>query len=162
MPRRPLGCPLGNQLEPLEQPGRQHRPQHESRRRDVVLGDPAREPERKRWQQRPVGPDTVDDRLGRYIGEPSRLRDHDPESLPPAELDEHGLAKLEIGQGGGHEVGVGPVPSPSGGIDRDLDGSPAAGRLDGPAAPRRLDRSPSVRQGDLELDRVAARHGERE
>ena len=124
-----------------------------------MLGDPAREPQRERRQQRPVGPDAVDDRLGRHVREPGRLRDHDPERLPPAELDEHGLTELEIGQGGGHQVGVGPVPSPSGGIDRDLDGSPAAGRLD---AGRRRSTGPSVRQGDLELDRVAARHGERE
>ena len=119
-----------------------------------MLGDPAREAQRERRQQRAVGPDAVDDRLRRRRpGSPDASAEHDPQRLPPPELDEDRLAGLEVGERGRDQVGVGPVPAAPGRVDRDLDGSPAAGRLDGDRA---------VRQRDLELDRVAARHGERE
>ena len=56
---------LGDQVEPFEQARRQHRPEDEGRRREVVAGDPAREPERQERQERTVRPDPVGDRLGR-------------------------------------------------------------------------------------------------
>ena len=114
--------PLGDELQPLEQARRQHRPDHQRRRREVVLGDPARQRERQRRQERPVGPDSIDDRLGRRRRR--RLRraaQHDPECLPPAELDEHGLAILEIRQGVRDGVGEGPRAAGPGRVDRHLD-----------------------------------------
>ena len=46
-PRSRAGGALGDQLEPLEQPRRQHRPQDERRRREVVRRDPAGERQRR-------------------------------------------------------------------------------------------------------------------
>ena len=96
------GGHLGDEFESLEQPRRQHGPQHQSRRRQVVVGDPACERQAERRQQRPVGADPVDDRLGRRPRPRSgRLAEDDPQRLAPAELDEDGLARLEIAERAG-------------------------------------------------------------
>jgi hypothetical protein len=67
--------------------------------------------------------------------------------LPSAELDQHGLADLEIGDRVRHAIGVRPVATAPGGVDRDLDR----------ASVRRLDLAVRVRFG-LEPEG----HGERE
>jgi hypothetical protein len=87
---------LGHELEPLQHPGRKHRPDHQCRRSEVVPGDPAREGQRRSRKERPIGPDPVYDRLGGHPGRRAgRAQDH-AESLTPPELHEHGLAILEI------------------------------------------------------------------
>ena len=120
-----LRGPLGDQLEAFQQARRQHRPDHEGRWRQVVLGDPARQCERQGRQERSVGTDTVDQGLGRRSRRRLvRAAQHDPERLPPAELDQHGLAILEIRQGLRHAVGEGPRATGAGRVDRDLDQPP--------------------------------------
>ena len=68
-PRRRTGMgprrELGDQVEPLEESRRQHRPEDEGRRGEIVAGDPACQPEGQERQERTVGPDPVGDRLGR-------------------------------------------------------------------------------------------------
>ena len=133
------GRKLGDQLETLEKPGRQHRSQDEGRRRQVAIRDPACQPETERRQERTVRSHAIDDRLGRAGRETARLGQHDAQRLAPAELDQHGLAELEIAQPLRHEVGVGPVAAR--GIDRHLDRPTRAGlrRLGGlRLAPERL------------------------
>ena len=109
-PSRP-GRQLGDELEPLEQPGRQHRPQDERRRRQVVrprssgraqgqrrAGAARRRGRGRRSAWRADGRD-------RRTASPS----DDPERLPPPELDEDRLAGLEVGERLRDEVRVGPV-----------------------------------------------------
>ncbi len=119
---------LRDELEPLEEPGRQHRPQDERRRREVVAGDPAREPERQRREQRAIRADAIDDGLRGDGRQRDGFRDHDPEGLPPPELDEDRLADDEVGERLRDEVGVGPVTAPARRVDRHFDrAQPRAG-----------------------------------
>ena len=136
------GRQLGDEFQSLQEPGREHRPEHECRRRKVVAGDPAGQRQRQLWQERTIGPHAVDDRLGRHAWELGGLRHDDPERLAPPELDEDGLADHEVGQLRRDEVGVRPVAAPARRVDRDLD-----------RARRRADRRP---------DLVAEDQGERE
>ena len=74
----------------------------------------------------------------RTAGRAGCLGQDDPERLAPPELDQDGLAELEVAQPLRHEVGVRPVAAR--GIDRDLDGpAPADGdtarRRAGPPSP---------------------------
>ena len=103
-------------------PGRQHRPQDESRRGQVVDRDPAGQAEAERRQQRTVGPDAFDDRLGQHAGRDRLgLAEDDPERLAPTELHQHRLAELEVGKAVGDQVRVGPRTRRAGRVDRDLD-----------------------------------------
>jgi hypothetical protein len=119
------GRQLGDEPETFEQPGRQHRAEHEGRWREVVASDPARQPERQWRQERAVGPDPGDDRLGRDVRTRRGLAQDDPERLPPAELDQHGLADLEVAERSRDEIRVRPVAAASRRVDRDLDRSRA-------------------------------------
>ena len=92
------GRELGDQVEPLEQPRRQHRPEDEGRRREIVAGDPARQLEGQERQERTVRPDAVGDRLGRDRRRQLGLGKDDAEGLPAPELDEDGLAGDEVRQ----------------------------------------------------------------
>ncbi len=113
---------LGDELQALEHARRQHRPQDEGGRGEVVGRDPAGEAEAEGRQQRSVGPDAFDDRLGQHAGRDRRgLAQHDPERLAPAEVDEDRLAELEIGKVLRDQVRVGPRTGRAGGVDRDLD-----------------------------------------
>ena len=120
------GGPLGEELEPLEQARRQHRPDDERRRGEVVVGDPAGEREGERRQQRPVGADPAGDRLRRRSRRRRRVAEDDAERLAPPELDEDRLAGLEVGELGRHDVGVAPRAAAAGGVDRDLDDAAAS------------------------------------
>ena len=133
---------LGDEVEPFEQARRQHRPEDEGRRRQIVAGDPARQPEGQERQERTVRPDPVGDRLGRDRRRRRRLGEDDAEGLPAPELDEHGLAGHEIRQGGRDEVGERPVAAASGRVDGDLDRTQPGRAVPGLAAvaARRLDR----------------------
>jgi hypothetical protein len=71
--------------------------------------------------------------------------------LPAAEPDEDGLAELEVSEVRRDKVRVRPVPTPTRGIDRDLDGSRSPSRQSGLVAQRRV-----------ELDGLAQGHGDRE
>ncbi len=105
-----FGQPLGNQVQPLEHPGWQHRSEHGSRRREVLGRDPAREFQRQARQQWTIGPDAGEDRFRgeRGVGRRDRTQD-DAKGLPgSAEFDQHGLAVLYTGQSLGYRIGVGP------------------------------------------------------
>ena len=115
-----------------------------------MIGDPAGERQAQRRQERPVGADAVQDRLRRDRRERHRLSHDDPERLPPAEFDEHRLARLEIAETVRYHVGVCPVPAPASGINRDLDG----------AAP--VDRHRSIRERRVELHGLRHDQGDRE
>ena len=133
--RQAAGRDRRHQAQPLQQAGRQHRPQHDRRRREVVLGQPCREPQAEGRQQRSVGADAREQRLGRHRRLGSRSQD-DAQGLPAAELDDDRLARLEAGQGRRHGVRVGPVPRGRR-FDRDLHEraarrSPFTPRCDGP------------------------------
>ena len=124
--RHPVGgewCPLGHELEPLEQARGQHRPDDERRRREIVGRDPAREGERQRREQRPVGADPIDDRLDVGTGRGTTLgrAEDDAEGLPPPELDQDRLAILQVREARRDDVGVRAVAAGPGGVDRDLD-----------------------------------------
>ncbi len=117
-------CPLRHELQPLQESGRQHRPHDQRRRGEVVVRDPARQVERQRREQRTVSADAIRDRLGRDPGRGlGRTKDH-PERLPPTELDEDGLAILEVGQVRWDRVGVRTRAAGASRVDRDLDESP--------------------------------------
>ena len=113
--------PFGDELEALEQARREHRPDDERRRGEVVIRDPDGEPEGQRRQQRPVGPNPRGDRLRldpiRALG----FAQDDAQRLPPAELDEDRLARRQVGELRRHEVRVGPAAAAAGGVDRDGD-----------------------------------------
>ena len=86
---------LRDELEPLQQAGRQHGPEHEGRRREVMRGDPAGQGEPERRQQRPIRPDAIDDRPGHGAARrPVGLGDDDPQRLAASEVDEHRFARL--------------------------------------------------------------------
>ncbi len=144
---------LGHQLESLEQPGWQHRAKDQGGRCEIPVGDPARQPEAERRQERPVGAHAIDDRLGRRYRESGRICKHDPECLPPAELDQHRLAELEVAEPVRDQVGVRPVPAR--GIDRHFDGPAGIG----PCAviPRRA----RLRHWRLVPERLGKGHGDR-
>ncbi len=108
--------------------------------------DRRRQRESQARQERPVGADPIDERLGTGRGQLARLGDDDPERLPPPEFDQHRLTGFEIRERVRDEVRVRPVPAASGRIDRDLDGAPAAGRRPG-SGRRRLRRHGVGQQG---------------
>ena len=130
------GRELRDQLEPLQQAGWHHRPEHQCWRRQVVRGDRAGQREGQRWQQRPIGPHPFDDgfqvrssRAGLGLGH------DDPEGLPPPELHEDRLAGRQVRERLRHEICVRPVASPPCRVDGDLDGAtpgPRDDRLAGP------------------------------
>ena len=122
---------LGDQLEPLEHPGWEHRPEDECRRGQVVGGDPAGERQPERGQERSVGPDPVHDGLRGHAGRRSALAEDDAEGLPPPELHEDGLAGLEVGERLRDEIRVRPVPAGARRVDGDL-------HQPRPGGPRRL------------------------
>ena len=118
---RRAGPPLRDEVEPLEQARRKHRPDDDRGWSEVVGGDPAGEVEGERRQERSVGPDPCGDR---FEGDPlrcARLAEDDPERLAPAELDEDRLARHEVGEAGRDGVRVGPRAAATRGVDRDLD-----------------------------------------
>jgi hypothetical protein len=120
-----------------------------------VRRDPPGQPQGQRREDGAVGPDPIEDRLRIDVGRAGRLRDDDPERLPPSELDEDRLAQLEVQHRIGHPVRVRAVAAPSRDVDGDLHetASPGTGTVG-------RDIAGSVR--DLEPQRVAERHGERE
>jgi hypothetical protein len=136
---------LGHELEALQEPGWEHRPQDQRGRGQVVIGDPSGEGDGQRRQERTVGPDPVHDRLGGHAGQRVGRRglgDDDTERLPSAELDEDRFPDLEISQCLGDEIGVGPIAAAPSRVHRDLD-----------RARRRADLLPdgvAEDQGDLE------------
>ncbi len=139
------GCELRDQLESLEEPRREHRAEDKRGRREVAIRDPASEPQAQRREQRPVGSDTIDDRLGRRRGECSDLGQDDAQRLAPSELDQDGLAELEVVQPVRDEIRVRPVTA--GGVDGDLDSSTRS--AGGAFVGRRLDPERiGQRQGD--------------
>jgi len=81
-------------LQPFEEPWRKHRAQDEGWGREVVRADPRGQCQTEGREQRPVGPDPVDDRSRRCRWYALRLGHDDPECLPTAELDEDRLARL--------------------------------------------------------------------
>ena len=107
-----------DQGQTLEEARREHRPQHDRRRGKVVLREPRREAQAERRQQRPVGTDPREQRLGRH-GRLGGRSQHDAKGLPAAELDDDGLPRLEAGQGRRDRVRVGPIPRGRR-FDRDL------------------------------------------
>ena len=131
---------LGDQLEPLEHPRRQHRPEDERRRRQVVRGDPARERERRAaGSSGPSARTRSTIGLGVTPGDRGRLAEHDAERLAASELDEDRLAGVEVGERRRHEVRVGAVARPR--------------------RPRRRPPRPAV--GPTVADRLVARETER-
>ena len=112
--------PLRHELQPLEQPGWQHRPDDQRRRGEVVRRDLPRQREAQGWQQRTVCPNPVEDRPRLDRGRRRSRAQHDPERLPPPELHEDGLPDLQVGQLRRHEVRVG-LGAGAGRVDRDLD-----------------------------------------
>ena len=123
MRRRADRAGLGDELEPLEHGWREHRPEDERRRGQVVTGDPARQLEAEPRQEWAVGPDPIHDGLelqagGGLLG---WLAEHDPERLAPAVLDEDRLAGLQAGQASRNGVGVRPGAGGTGRVDRDFD-----------------------------------------
>ena len=101
-----LRASLGDELEPLQQPGREHRPQRQRRRREVASGNPVREAHAELGQERPVRSDPVDDRLRLDPGHLDARTQHQPERLSSPELDEDGLTRGEIREGVRNEVRV--------------------------------------------------------
>ena len=107
--------PLGHQLQPLEHAGRQHRAQSRGRRSQVLLGYPAGKVECQAWQQRAVGAHPRQDRLGVDGQRPAGRSEHHAEGLAAApELDQDGLAILQIAEPVRHRVGV--CPGGPGGV----------------------------------------------
>ena len=76
--RGAIGPQLGDELEPFEDPRREHRPKHDRRWREIRLGDPSGEGEGQRREQRTVGADPIGDRLG--------LRGRVPRSAGPSTI----------------------------------------------------------------------------
>jgi len=110
---------LRDELQPLEQSRREHRPERDRRWGEVVLGDPGGEAHAQLGQERPVGADAVHDRLRLDAGDHFARAKHDPERLSPAELDEHGLAGSEVRQVLRDAVGEGSLARGPGRVDRD-------------------------------------------
>ena len=126
MPPTPLAggaCrrPLDDQLEPFEHPWREHRPEDQRRRDEVVARDPAREREGQGWQQRPVGAHPRRQRLRLDALGFGRVAQHDGEGLAATELDDHGLAGFDVRERIRHRVRVRPHATRPGRIDRHLD-----------------------------------------
>ena len=120
------GRDLGHQLQPLQHPGRQHRPDHDRQRGQVPPGDDAREGQRERRQQRPVAPHPGHDPAhlaGRRRGHVRTRPDDDPDSLAAATAERHEdrLAGFDVGQVGGQAVRPGSRPGPRGRVDGNLD-----------------------------------------
>ncbi len=119
---------LRDQLEALEHAGREHRAQDQGRGRQVVRGDPGRQREPERRQERPVRPNAVLDRLRPHAGGGvGDLAEDDPEGLPVTVLHQDGLARFEVAELGGDRVRVRPGTGRAGGVDRDLDEPSAVG-----------------------------------
>ncbi len=83
---------LGHELESLKQTRRQHRPQDERGRRQVVVRDRTSQPQREGRQERTVGAHPVGDGFRLGGGRHTRLGEDDPERLAAPELHEYGLA----------------------------------------------------------------------
>ena len=126
--RRPRRAAFGDQLQPLEESGRQHRPDDDGRRGEVRRREPARQLEGQGRQQRPVGADALGDRL-RGNGRPlPRRSEDDSQRLAPPVFDEDRLARLDVGQPFWQVIGVGPASAAARGVDRDLDQPSLVGR----------------------------------
>ena len=88
----PARDPFRDEFQPLQQARRQHRAHDQPRRCQVMVGDPGREAQRERREQRAIGADSVHDRLGHDAGHGfGRAQDH-AEGLPAPELHEDRLA----------------------------------------------------------------------
>ncbi len=118
--RGPIGPQLGDELEPLEDPRREHRPKHDGGRREIRLGDPPGQGKGQRREQRTVGADPIGDRLRLQARSRGGRSEHDPERLPPAEFDQDGLTRLEVHQSLGDRVREAPA-SRTGRVDGHLD-----------------------------------------
>ena len=121
---------LRHQFQPFQEPGRQHRPDDERRRRQVMRGDLPGERQPERGQQRTIGSNPVDDRPWRDAGRCRCLAQDHRQRLTPPELDQDRLAHHQVGELRRHQVGIRRAPR--------------AGRVDGdlhePACHRRLGR----------------------
>ena len=122
----PGSVPVGgrrHQVEALEEPGREHRPDRQGRRREVVLGDPAREGEREGRQERAVGPDPRGQRL--RPSTPSgggRVAQHDPDARAGAPTPRCTASPGSTSaRASGTTVGPGSIAGDAGRVDRDLD-----------------------------------------
>jgi hypothetical protein len=151
--RRRVRRPLDDELETLEEVRREHRPEDDGRRCEIVDGDPAAEPERERGQERSVGTDPVDDRLRIETSRCGGLGEDDTECLALAELDEDRLPELEIGELLGDRIRVRPRAGAAGGIDRDLD---TAGRR---RTRRRVELEPERHRAELRSGRAGGDGG---
>ncbi len=116
---------LGDELEPFEDPGRQHRPQDDRGRGEIGRRDPAGEGQRQRRQQRPIRPDPVEDGFRGQARHDGRLGEDHGQGLPAAVLHEDRLARDHVGQPIREMVGVGPVAAATGRVDRHFDEAPA-------------------------------------
>ncbi len=125
--------PLDDQLEPFEHPRREHRPEHERRRDEIVAGDPPRERQRQRWQQRPVGSHARRQRLRLDPLGFGRVAQDDGQRLAAAELDDHRLTGLDIHERIRHRIRVRPHATGPRCVDRHLDepAGPAGHRFGG-------------------------------
>jgi hypothetical protein len=112
---------LGHELEALEHLRREHRPDDERGRGEVVVGDPARERERQGRQQWAVGADAIDDRARLDARLRTAHAEHDAERLAPAVRDEDGFAWLDRLERGWNGVRPAPGAAPTDGVDGDLD-----------------------------------------
>ena len=119
--RGSAGDQLGDELEPLEQAGRQQRSHDDRDGRQVGRGDPLREREGQGRQERPVGANPVDHRLRDNIHRAGGLTHDDPERLPSPELDEDRLAGQEVAERRRNRIRIGPPAGATRGIDGDFD-----------------------------------------
>ena len=110
----------GHQLELLEEPGREHRPDGERRRGQVVRRDLAGERQRERRQERPVGAHPRPQRPGRdAIGRRGVAQD-DPHGPPAAPFHEDRFAGGHVGERIRDEVGPRSAPRNAGRVYRHL------------------------------------------
>ena len=117
------GPALGDELQPLEHARREHGPERQRGWRQVPIGDPFGQAHPKGREERAVRAHAPDDRLrldARHLGAGPQ---HDPERLPPAELDQHRLPHREISERVRHPVRVRAVPRRACRVDRDRDDS---------------------------------------
>jgi len=124
----PITEPLGDagphachQLEPFQDPRREHRPDDHGRRRQVVPRDVLGESEAEGWQEWAVGSDTFQDRVRVDPGRCDSFSQHHPERLAPAVFDQHGLTRLERLERRRDPVAEGPPAGDARCIDGHLD-----------------------------------------
>jgi hypothetical protein len=145
------GPALRDELEPLEQLRREHRPDDEGGRREVVVGDPARERQGEGREQRAIRAHPVGDGPRFDAGCRRAIAENDAEGLAATVRDEDGLARLERLEAFRDGVGPRPAAASADGVDRDLDGSERCHesvRRDGLGVCRQLERRLIDHNGD--------------